>query len=100
MRGLHIRHSVIFNGYSNTTPFYPTVDGLTEEELLLSSCPSGIFTLPLPGFFHGAGQDCTNTTEGYFSIFKKYFKRWLSINQSIESHTILKDNIVTLSCEN
>ena len=65
MRGLQIRHSVTFNGYGNATPFYATIYGLTEEELPSSTCPSGVYTLPIPGFCHGAGQDYANTTEGY-----------------------------------
>ena len=64
-RGLQIRHTITFNGDGNTVSFYLTVYGLSEAELPSSTCPSGIYYLPLPGLCYGGTQNVSNTTIGY-----------------------------------
>ena len=64
MRGLQIRHCVMFNAYSNDAPLYATVYGLSEQELPVATCPSGVLPLSLPSFCYGDSQDVYNTTRG------------------------------------
>ena len=69
-REIRIRHSVSFDVVDNATPFYATVYGLTEEELPTTTCPSGVFTLPVPGLCYGGSQDCSNQTVGYLVFLR------------------------------
>ena len=66
LRGIRIRHSISFNACGNTTPFYITVYGLSEEELPSSICPDGVLPVLLPGLCYGSSQDCSNSSIGYF----------------------------------
>ena len=65
IRGLRIRHSASFNAVGNAAPLYLTIYGLGEDELPSPACPSGVYTLPIPGLCHGGSQDTSNQTEGY-----------------------------------
>ena len=75
LRGIRIRHSATFNAVGNAAPFYATVYGLNEEELPTATCPSGIFTVPIPGFCYGGSQDCANNTRGYLVFLRNTKKR-------------------------
>ena len=50
MRGIHIRHTVLFNALGNATPFYANVYGHTTKELPIATCPSGVLPVLLSGF--------------------------------------------------
>ena len=70
LRGLRIRHSVTFNAYGNAAPLYATIYGLTEQELPVKTCPSGVLPLLLPGFCFGGSQDVSNTTVGHIIFLR------------------------------
>ena len=41
LRGIHILHSVTFNGVGNADPLYATVYGINEEDLPVYTCATG-----------------------------------------------------------
>ena len=56
LRGLRIRHTISFNAYGNGTPLYAAVYGLSEAELSVATCPSGVLPVFLPGFCYGGDR--------------------------------------------
>ena len=58
----------------NAAPFYSTVYGLSTEELPVSTCPSGVLTIPIPGFCYGGAQDCANESIGYLVFLRSSTK--------------------------
>ena len=92
LRGVRIRHSVTFNAVGNATPFYATVYGLGEDELSTSSCPSGVYTLSIPGFCYGGAQDVSNTTIGYL-VFLRSTKKEEEISTDQINHEQYRNDI-------
>ena len=70
LQGIRIRRTVTFNGVGNAAPLYITVYGLTEQELPVATCPSGVHHVQLPDLSYGASQDCSNTTIGHMIFLR------------------------------
>ena len=94
LRGLRIRHTVTFNGVGNTAPFYLTIYGLSESELPSSTCPTGVYQLPIPGFCYGGNQNVSSSTVGYL-IFIRSTKKDDEVSTDQLNHEIYR-NIVFL----
>ena len=92
LRGIRIRHSFTFNAVGNAAPFYATIYGLTAEELPVSSCPSGVYTLPVPGFCYGGAQDCANESIGYI-VFLRSSSKEDEISTDQTNHEQYRNNI-------
>ena len=65
---------------------------MTEEELPSSKTPSGVLTVPLPGFCYGGMQDCTNKTIGYL-VFIRSTKKEDEISTDQINHTQYRQNV-------
>ena len=91
-RGIRIWHSVTFNVVGNQAPLYATVYDLSEEELPSAMCPSGVFTIPIPGLCYGGNQDCSNETFGYFVFFRSTKKEDM-ISADQLNHKQYRNNI-------
>ena len=92
-RGIRIRHSVSFNAVGNQAPLYATVYGLSEEELPSTNCPTGVYTVPIPGLCYGGNQDCSNETIVYF-VFLRSTKKEDMISTDQINHRQYRNNVL------
>jgi hypothetical protein len=55
MSGLQMKLAYTFTGTSLQAPIFATVSHLTEEELPVATCPTGILSLKIEGLSIGGG---------------------------------------------
>ena len=77
---------------------YATVYGLTEEELPVETCPTGILPVPLPGFCYG-GQDCSQQTVGHL-IFLRNTKNGAEVSTDQLNHEYYRNKVFLPFVEN
>ena len=92
LRGICIRHTVSFNAVGNTAPMYATVYGISEEEMPTATCPSGVLTIPIPGFCYGGSQDCANKSIGYL-VFLRNTNKDDDISTDQINHTKYRNEV-------
>lgn len=91
LRGLRLRHSVSFTPLGKQAEMYVTAYGLTEEELPVETCPTGLLAVRLPGMCYG-GQDCSQETDGHL-IFLRSTKEGDEISTDQLNHEHYRNKV-------
>ena len=92
LRGIRIRHTFSFNAVGNTAPMYATAYGISEEDMPTATCPSGVLTIPIPGFCYGGSQDCANKSIGYL-VFLRNTNKENTISTDQINHTKYRNEV-------
>lgn len=71
MNGFRIKLTFTFSAGGHMAPIYITVTGLSEKELPVSLCPTGMLKIKIPGLAIGSATDPRNQELGYIVFLRK-----------------------------
>lgn len=71
MNGFRVKHTFTFSAAGQLAPFYTTISGLSEKELPVETCPSGMLVMEVPGLAVGSDVDPSNNLPGYVVFLRK-----------------------------
>ena len=70
LNGMRVRLTFTMTGTGSLAPPFITVTGLSEKELPVETCPSGVMHIEIPGLCVGAGQDLRHEAIGYVAFIR------------------------------
>ena len=70
LNGMRVRLTFTMPGTGSLAPPFITVTGLSEKELPVETCPSGVMHIEVPGLCVGAGQDLRHEAIGYVAFIR------------------------------
>ena len=91
MNGFRVKHTFTFTAAGNLAPMYTTVSGLSEKELPVETCPSGMHVLEIPGLAVGSDVDPSNDLLGYVVFIRKTGGN--SLDKRQHHHRVSRNNI-------
>jgi hypothetical protein len=71
MNGFRVKHTFTFTAAGQLASFYTTVSGFSEKVMPLSTCPSGMHVLEIPGLTIGSDIEPSNDLLDYVIFIRK-----------------------------